>query len=129
VLQLSVLLVIIGAVVALSALFVWISPWRGTRIPTGVALGIAGVIVALGVGYVVVETFAPGGLRPTKTARPDSPIGPHSPFSAPGEFPAGPLGVGMKAPPLQAAGWLNAPPASADAAAAKLIVVDLWAHW
>jgi hypothetical protein len=63
------------------------------------------------------------------THRPAAPApvsGVRGPLPA-GSYPKHPLEPGAEAPPFVAAGWLNGAPPSP--AAARLTVVDVWAHW
>ncbi len=40
-----------------------------------------------------------------------------------------PLGPGETAPPIEAAGWLNAPDSGPADLAGKVVVVESWATW
>jgi len=42
---------------------------------------------------------------------------------------SGGLEVGKEAPPIEAAGWLNGEPPTAENLKGKVVVVDVWASW
>lgn len=97
------------------------SCWR-RRLPCSVI--VAAVTASLGAGLLVLVGC--GGPPAAHEADRPSPGRPALPA---GSYPEGPLAVGAAAPDFAAAGWLNgAPPARGDGGA-RLVVVDVWAHW
>jgi hypothetical protein len=93
-------------------MFQWLLPKR--PLPATVALALVGGLIC-----VLLVRWTPG-MPPREI--PPRPL-------PPGSYPAGPLAAGEKAPPFEAAGWLNGPPPAPGSNGPRLIVADIWAHW
>ena len=83
-----------------------ISPWLGAAVIVGLFGGVTCAVVVL----------APRRVIPV--ARPPTSL-------PPGSYHDGPLPTGSVLPQLEVSGWVNGSPP----ARARLIVLDIWAHW
>ena len=99
-------------------------------VPSWLAYGIAGTILAVGLVYALVLGFTPPWPpAPTNVVTPPEFMMPGGFRPPPGSYPDGPLAAGERMPPLEARGWRNGEPPVPGADGAKVIVLDLWAHW
>jgi hypothetical protein len=123
----SVLLVVLGTGVAAAAWLFRKSARGRMPVPRAAAVGIPGGALALGLASLVLVFFAPPPRKSSHSANP--PLVPVLDQSMPGSYPTAPLAVGDRAPDFEADGWLNGPPPIPGHGGARLVVVDIWAHW
>jgi hypothetical protein len=115
----------VGAVLAVLVLLLGKSPLGRRRVPPGALIALGGVVLSVGLAYVVTGGFdfsppRPGGQPPGMPGAGPLP---------PGDYPEGPLAVGAPAPPLDVAGWLNGPPPAPWPDGPRATVLDVWAFW
>jgi hypothetical protein len=89
--------------------------------------GVAGV--TLGVGLAFWLMTAAKSKRADSAGPPPGPTRQGESGLPQQDLPVRALAVGTKAPPIEAAGWLNGSPPRVGAGGPRLILVDLWAHW